>query len=93
MTPIEQKLEGIARESNSRDKGTCYMGASENCDICETPIAQSRFFIDASLKENPMMWGCLCTQCFEEEGSGLGIGKGQLYEKQDNGDWLLVAGD
>ena len=93
MTLIEQKLEEIARESNSRDKGTCYSGASENCDICETPLAQSGFFIDGSLKEDAMMWGCLCPQCFEKEGSGLGRGKGQLYEKQDNDDWLLVAGD
>jgi hypothetical protein len=34
----------------------------------------------------------MCVDCFNDRGVGIGFGKGQLYARQPNGDWRLVAG-
>ena len=34
----------------------------------------------------------MCASCFELKGSGIGWGRGQLYAKQADGTWRLVAG-
>jgi hypothetical protein len=45
--------------------------------------------IDAHLKKGG--GACVCARCFAEHGTGLGQGKGQLYERTQEG-WLLIAG-
>ena len=46
------------------------------CEICTTPL-RTRMF-DAKTKFGP--WGCLCPECFEQHGVGLGQGRGQEYQ-------------
>lgn len=37
-------------------------------------------------------WTCMCAVCFADFDSEVGYGQGQLYQRQPNGDWLLVGG-
>ncbi len=51
------------------------------CDICRNgPLA---VYYDARTKMG--CWATLCEECFSHLGVGLGIGKGQKYEKTGNG--------
>ena len=45
------------------------------CDMCNLPITKE--FIDA--KTCYGVWGCLCFDCHETYGVGLGEGRGQKY--------------
>ena len=37
-------------------------------------------------------WGCICHICFRHFNCTLGIGRGQKYERQTDGQFLLVEG-
>jgi hypothetical protein len=34
----------------------------------------------------------VCAECFFEEAEGIGWGNGQVYQRQPDGGWLMVAG-
>ena len=92
MTETERKLEKIAREAGSARQDVHHLNPPEGCDLCGDTLEAQRFLIDGTLRDDPLMWGYMCPDCFEEHGSGIGWGRGQLYERQTGGEWLLVAG-
>ena len=55
------------------------------CDICHSPIEKE--FIDGATVFGP--WANMCTECHKESGKGLGVGRGQKYEKQGD-DYVKV---
>jgi hypothetical protein len=65
-----------------------YSGAPELCDTCSKPLVKLMY--DAKTVMGP--WGNICSMCFKQYGTGLGTGKGQKYEKQDDGRWLKTGG-
>lgn len=50
----------------------------EKCDICETPIKAA--FVDGATTSGP--WAYMCPTCHRIYGRGLGMGRGQKYEKR-----------
>lgn len=68
---------------------TYWVGEPEKCDLCGRQFELLRFMVDAHLKKD--IGACVCALCFQSEGTGLGVGRGQLYENTPEG-WLLVAG-
>ena len=56
----------------------------DKCDLCTDPIKDK--FIDGRLSA-VKTWAIMCERCFRKHGVGLGIGKGQMYEKQGD-DWI-----
>ena len=58
----------------------------EMCDICGEPIIDE--FVDGRTRQGP--WGMLCPSCHEIQGVGLGVGRGQKYRKQPDGQWLKI---
>ena len=65
-----------------------YGPAPEKCYICSQPI--SSVFIDGRIRFM-QSWSIMCPTCFDSYGSGLGLGNGQMYNKQDNGHFLKVG--
>jgi hypothetical protein len=66
-----------------------WMGpAPEKCDLCSTPI--TKVFIDGATSHGP--WGNMCPTCHAFDGRGLGVGRGQKYQKQADGRWQKVGG-
>ena len=92
MTEIEGKLEKIAGKSASTMRDVQHLNPPDGCDLCNNSIEGQRFLIDGTLRDDPMMWGYMCPDCFEGHGSGSGWGFGQLYQRQADGKWLLMAG-
>jgi hypothetical protein len=52
----------------------------KTCDICKKNLVN--VFFDAKTKMGP--WANLCQDCFNKQGVGLGIGKGQKYTIGEN---------
>lgn len=61
----------------------------EHCDVCEHQI-HTRFFVDGHMGGG--MWSNMCANCFTREGQGIGWGIGQLFWKQPDGSWRMIAG-
>jgi len=59
-----------------------------NCDLCKTDLLKGKVFIDGKTKQGP--WGCMCTACYQEQGFGLGVGRGQKYVLEADGKWYKV---
>jgi len=78
--------------------------APDQCDVCKgsfkAPMrADIMFDAVVSLPTSRTLaptkrsiWANVCTDCFLQFGTGLGQGRGQKYEKQQDGRWLKVAG-
>lgn len=62
--------------------------APTHCDISGRPIVN--VFVDGATTLGP--WANMDLKAHRAYGRGLGLGKGQKYEKQPDGKWLKVAG-
>ena len=49
-----------------------------------------KYLIDGATKQGP--WAYMCVDCFREYGTFIKWGFGQLYQKINKNEWLLVAG-
>jgi len=85
LLPLEQFQEGLAQNE-------IYFNAPEQCDVCKTTLTGKRFMVDGNFEPGGCLWGCMCAKCFLKVGEGIGWGKGQLYTKLKNGEWLMTAG-
>lgn len=59
----------------------------KSCDICHNEITTT--FIDGKTSFGP--WANMCGTCHDLYGVGLGIGKGQKYQKQSDGRFLKIS--
>ena len=62
-------------------KEVWWCGTIDKCDLCGNDIEDT--FIDGATTEGP--WAIMCEDCHFDYGDGLGIGKGQRYEKKKGG--------
>lgn len=74
----------------------------DTCDLCGTSFAAAEFLIDGEASETTAtpvpggesmgQWAYMCASCFASRGVGIKWGRGQLYQRTEHGNWLLVAG-
>jgi hypothetical protein len=62
----------------------------KECNICKEDMKDEVEFYDFKTIGGP--WADGCEFCFDLHGLGLGTGKGQRYNKQDDGTFLQTAG-
>lgn len=62
--------------------------STEHCNLCSEPFIDKFYDAKASFGS----WAFMCPLCFREHEAHLGIGRGQEYTKQDDGQWLQTAG-
>lgn len=58
------------------------------CEICYSQFEGK--MVDGKIRGGP--WALMCRGCHEKYGHGLGVGRGQLYEKQPDGRWMKTEG-
>jgi hypothetical protein len=68
-----------------------FVPAPNNCDLCHTEFSMEpgTLMYDAAFR-GP--WGCFCDSCFKKHGMQIGTGKGQKYERREDGSFERVAG-
>ena len=60
-----------------------------DCTLCKRPAGKTMY--DGKTKMGP--WAYMCITCYTKYGVGLGLGKGQKYELQeDDGLYLKTKG-
>jgi hypothetical protein len=65
------------RRSEMQRKPKKWMGSKPTtCDLCHKPLVDQ--FIDGRTAWGP--WGIMCRSCHFAQGTGLGTGRGQLYD-------------
>ena len=69
-------------------KQITFIDPPNECDICHGPF--DTFMYDAKTVYGP--WACMCSDCFNVIGIGIGTGRGQQYIKNEAGDWIKNAG-
>lgn len=72
-----------------------FANGVRECHLCRCDLQMRGLFVDCSVRGKSGcngVWANLCSQCYERLGTGIGWGKGQLYARQPNGEWRLVAG-
>ena len=65
-----------------------WCGTIDKCDVCKDDIEDT--FIDGATTEGP--WAIMCPVCHYVYGIGLGIGRGQRYEKKQGGFLQMEGG-
>ncbi len=71
-----------------KDKRKYWYGSDPtNCENCKNPLTIT--FVDGATALGG--WMKLCDRCHNALGYGLGVGKGQRYQRMDNGKWLKVG--
>ena len=74
----------------------------EQCNLCGAALDPIGYAIDGEVRGTPQIsvpsgatmgeWAYMCPTCFAKRGVGVRWGTGQLYERQSDGEWLLVGG-
>jgi len=59
-----------------------------NCDVCKRALRT--VFTDGRIYSGH--WAFTCDPCASTHGVTLGLGRGQRYEKQEDGRWMKVGG-
>jgi hypothetical protein len=91
MDEWEEELEQYEDALALKKKREIHCSPPAACDLCKQDLKAKRYFVDGALRGSAS-WANMCAKCFRAHGDEIGWGKGQLYLKQKNGDWLQVAG-
>ena len=90
LTFAEGRFTSMLPSKRSVD-GTYWAGSeASKCDICSRDLTSARFMIDGPAVANGP-WACMCAICFDGGQEQIGLGKGQLYERE-GARWRLIAG-
>ena len=94
VSPVDAVEEALAECIDADDVHAHepdYADVDGNCNFCQKPLDSLGLYVDGKLRGD-MLWANMCARCFNARGEGIGWGKGQLFARQANGDWRLVAG-
>ena len=84
-------LDSIARIQHGKKRKKYFLGAPGNCDLCSEWAIFEKYMIDGKVKDREM-WVFMCEKCFKSRGVAIGWGFGQLFLREGQCKWLLVAG-
>lgn len=87
----EVAIYGYAKFEMAAQTRQFHIRPPEKCDVCGAELSNRWFFVDGQVKESGE-WQDMCSQCFFSKSVTIGPGKGQLYQRQTDGRWLLVGG-
>ena len=72
------------------------------CDLCGAPFNTQDYLIDGEVKDTTQIpvgdgttmgqWAYMCPECFQSRGVAIKWGRGQVYQKTPENEWLLVGG-
>lgn len=78
--------------TNKQERRIRYINPPSNCDICKEKIENT--FIDGKTRRGGR-WANMCSDCFADNGVGIGLGEGQVYERktiEDEEVFIKIAG-
>lgn len=94
VTPVDAAESALARQIDHAEvhrQEPVFAFGAKRCDACGTPLDSRGLYVDGKLKDGNG-WANLCVPCFKARGVGIAWGRSQLYARQPDGRWRLVAG-
>ncbi|MEW6690575.1 MAG: hypothetical protein AB1452_15975 [Pseudomonadota bacterium] len=91
-SPVDAKLDKLVNLERAEREEQIYLNAPDECDLCNRSFEGQTYMIDCQIEGQGGAWGNVCSVCYEKAGAGIAWGKGQLYKRRADGEWLLVAG-
>jgi hypothetical protein len=94
VTPVdavEERLASIVNPDEVDANEPVYAYGIDNCHFCGCALNQRGMFVDGWLRDHSTT-GNMCAMCFGSMGGGIGWGQGQLFARQPDGSWRMVAG-
>ncbi|MBU1230233.1 MAG: DUF91 domain-containing protein [Proteobacteria bacterium] len=88
IDPLERQILATSSPFGERKY---WMSDVTPCCICGRVFVS--VFFDTRIPHANGAWGLLCRHCFTFGACRIGLGYGQRYDIQPNGQWLLTAGD
>ena len=70
---------------------SAYALGVERCDLCNQDLKSCGLFVDGRMR-GVTTWANMCISCFDAKGERIGWGDGQVYARQPDGQWRLIAG-
>ena len=87
----EAALSRYANFQKAAESPHFYFSSPQRCNLCGIDLTERFYFVDGQVGDSGE-WRDMCSRCFFGKGAKIGWGKGQLYHRQPDGKWLLVAG-
>lgn len=84
MAVVFGTLQDLIRGLHARPPAIWQGQRITDCQLCNGQITS--VFYDGKTCHGP--WAIMCPKCHETHGVGIGLGKGQRYEKKAKGIWL-----
>lgn len=75
-------------QQNLTEADKFWMGSVPKLDDFQKQITDE--FVDGKTRQGP--WATMSLESFKKYGVGLGLGRGQLYQKQPDGKWKKIEG-
>ncbi len=94
ITPTDSLESWIASQIDPHEvdsREPAYNYDVGECGICGCDLNSRGLHVDGRISGD-LLWSNMCADCFKRVGEGIGWGKGQIYARQPNGTWRLVAG-
>ena len=99
---IKEFIETFIEVEKAKNDPQFNLDSPEACDLCGTPFENQEYLIDGEVINSPQIpvgngttmgqWAYMCPGCFQSRGVGIKWGRGQLYKKTSDNEWLLVGG-
>ena len=77
-------LQDLIRGLHARPPAIWQGSKITDCQVCNGPILN--VFYDGKTWHGP--WAIMCPECHRKAGVGVGLAKGQRYERKAEGIWL-----
>lgn len=80
----------LEEEDDDDESGRDKWAMDKVCDICRCRITGELY--DAQRNDRGMEWATMCADCFKKYGVKLGVGYGQKYVQEADGEFYLAEG-
>ena len=87
---LPETLEDEEEEDDDDESGRDKWAMETVCDICHCRITGELY--DAQRNDRGMEWATMCADCFKKYGVKLGMGYGQKYVQEADGEFYLAEG-
>ena len=94
VAPVDESEATLLKQADfkkARQNPQFYFSSPQKCNLCGADLGTRSLFVDGQVGGSGE-WRDMCSQCFFANSAKVAWGKGQLYQRQSDGKWLLVGG-
>ena len=91
LDAAERTLAKLINEEQVQNNKPTYASNAKDCDLCQRLLVDMGLFVDGNVRGRRSR-AIMCAVCFLKGGETIDSNSGQLYARQADDQWRLVAG-